>query len=288
VNGSTFEDAWHLPKDWPGRLSAAAPFNPNWRHSQGRISFNPNEESGKVITVVPHTPPPGGPAGYGHVKPGDPDDRSIELPRYVNKTMDTAEKVKESVEHNKENMAKTRDMVLKPKPKSNTPNQTVAVPTSDLPGLLLQLQRELDLLTALKTQNALVPIQDLFLDLTKQSQSDLLAKLRDPDPWTRMLTAIVIGNKRLPVAKQLIPLLDDPVVEVREAAHQALVRLARGTDLGPTPVDSQAKIQQAVERWNAWLAGQEAFDPGFQQGLVAGARNPVDNDLMRLMVEKRK
>ena len=75
---------------------------------------------------------------------------------------------------------------------------------------------------------------------------------------------------------------------MREAAHQALVRLARGTDLGPTPVDSQAKIQQAVERWNAWLAGQEPFTPDLQQGLVAGARNPVDNDLMRLMVEKRK
>src|SRR5262249_39651278 len=45
---------------------------------------------------------------------------------------------------------------------------------------------------------------------------------------------------------------------VRQAARQALVRLARGTDFGPLPGWSQVGIKRSVERWQQWLALQQS------------------------------
>src|SRR5207244_880515 len=95
--------------------------------------------------------------------------------------------------------------------------------------------------------------QELFRNLAKSSKPELLAKLQDPDPWVRLLVASVIAQKRIPAGKVLVPLLGDPSIEVREAAHQVLVQLARGTDFGPAPLDAQPKVQQATQRWNTWL-----------------------------------
>jgi HEAT repeat protein len=117
---------------------------------------------------------------------------------------------------------------------------------------------EAQLVLKIKTQMELSKKQQqLFEDLRTASDTKLVALLGDPDPWVRWASAVLIARKRVSAELELLALLNDPVVEVREAAHQALVQLARGTDLGPFLGDSKAKIQQAVQRWNTWLESQE-------------------------------
>ncbi len=59
--------------------------------------------------------------------------------------------------------------------------------------------------------------------------------LRDPDARIRALAAEVAGFRRdVPSASLLIRLLSDPSAEVRTQAHEALVRLNEGGDLGPS------------------------------------------------------
>jgi hypothetical protein len=102
----------------------------------------------------------------------------------------------------------------------------------------------------------------LYPRLWKESQSVLVAKLKDPDPCVRWVAAYIIARKRIPAYIEVIPLVSDPVPEIREVAHQTLVRLGRGVDFGPHPLDSQAKVGRAVQRWNEWHLLQES--PGVQ------------------------
>lgn len=72
--------------------------------------------------------------------------------------------------------------------------------------------------------------------------SDLSALLEDRDPRVRSLAAEVVGRrKEIHLAKVLVGRLTDPDVEVRNAAHEALVRLNDGADLG-APEDIAAVI----------------------------------------------
>ena len=64
--------------------------------------------------------------------------------------------------------------------------------------------------------------------------ASLSVLLRDSDPRVRALAAEVAGYRRdHPSAQALIVLLGDPDPVVRDQAHQALVRLNDGGDLGP-------------------------------------------------------
>src|SRR5262249_44102159 len=122
---------------------------------------------------------------------------------------------------------------------------------------LAKEQRELQnlLLTQMmKTQKGVEP---LLFALWQAKDYELLAKMRDRNPLVRWFAADILSRKQLHVEKELIGLLKDPLPEVREAAHQALVRIARGTDFGPNPLDVAAKLDQAVERWTNWLAMQD-------------------------------
>lgn len=60
--------------------------------------------------------------------------------------------------------------------------------------------------------------------------------LGHPDAAVRALAAKVIGLEQdQSQARALLPLLSDSTLEVRDAAHQALVRLNGGVDLGRDP-----------------------------------------------------
>lgn len=85
----------------------------------------------------------------------------------------------------------------------------------------------------------------------------LADKLSDPNPLVRWIAAGFAVKKRIPAEAELILLLNDPYPEIRMLARQALVRISRGTDFGPQPLDSQAKINQASRRWTEWLDLQE-------------------------------
>jgi hypothetical protein len=130
---------------------------------------------------------------------------------------------------------------------------------------------EIQVLMNIKAQIALPNTAALFQTLATNGDTWLVAQLRDPDPWVRWAAVMLIGRKHLHEEKELIQLLWDPVAEVRVAAHQALVRVARGTDLGPNPMDSPAKVQQAIQRWNSWLEAQQADRPTVNIIPVSGA-----------------
>lgn len=92
--------------------------------------------------------------------------------------------------------------------------------------------------------------------LSKQSDDFLKAKLKDERPRVRAAAAKVIGGKQLRLGRELIELLLDEATEVRSAAHQALVKLSGGKDLGPEKDDSVGLRDEAARKWRAWWAEQ--------------------------------
>jgi HEAT repeat protein len=117
---------------------------------------------------------------------------------------------------------------------------------------------------------------------------DLVPLLRDADPWIRWGAATFIGRKHVHAEKELIALLSDPMIEVREAAHQALVKLARGTDFGPSVHDPKPKIQQAIKRWQEWLALQDPGTPMVRQRRIGDNWSPSTYDQQSPAVEKKQ
>jgi hypothetical protein len=54
----------------------------------------------------------------------------------------------------------------------------------------------------------------------------------------------------------VIALLEDQDGDVRQAAHQVLVRFNRGFDLGPSRNASDSERSAAVKRWREWWTRQ--------------------------------
>ena len=96
-------------------------------------------------------------------------------------------------------------------------------------------------------------LDGLFRELAREDEQEVSKKLHDADPLTRWLAVQVAGKKRMAVEQDLVDLLADPHPAVRGAAQQALVKLARGTDLGPPPSSTPSALAQAQRRWRDWL-----------------------------------
>ncbi len=68
----------------------------------------------------------------------------------------------------------------------------------------------------------------------KSVTGPLTGALVDPDPRIRALASELVGYRQEQVsASRLVELLEDKTPEVQRAAHDALVRLNAGADLGP-------------------------------------------------------
>jgi HEAT repeat protein len=126
-----------------------------------------------------------------------------------------------------------------------------------VPDLLKDRRRVDELLQIAQLQGQQELLDLLVRQLLDEKPDVLRDKLRDPNPTVRWLTAQVVGRRRLPLEPELIGLLDDREPEVVQAARQALVRLGRGTDFGPSRAASRAERRRAAERWRDWLALQD-------------------------------
>jgi HEAT repeat protein len=104
-------------------------------------------------------------------------------------------------------------------------------------------------------------LERLLQDLSAEPDEGLTKRMKDDNPDIRMLAAQLIGYKRLHRETELIERLNDRDVEVRQAARQALVRLARGTDFGPVHGASKADRLRAMEKWRTWLSLQDGSSP---------------------------
>jgi hypothetical protein len=89
--------------------------------------------------------------------------------------------------------------------------------------------------------------------LARLKKEALKEKFSDDRAEVRAAAARVAGSKTLHCEKELIGLLGDDDKPVRQAAHDALLRLAGGTDFGPHPDASPAERKEAAQKWRAWL-----------------------------------
>ncbi len=94
-------------------------------------------------------------------------------------------------------------------------------------------------------------------ELSRDAPEAMSAKLQSDDPDVRLAAIKLIVLHRPPLEAELIGLLNDQDRTIRREAHQALVRLARGTDFGPRPKADRTERLQAVKLWRTWLALQD-------------------------------
>jgi HEAT repeat protein len=252
--GKRYYNGWGVTYRSGTKPDQPAPFDPFWNLLVGKMSWN--LYSSTIISVIPQFwGPAKAPATPVTADSGgkSPKPKDVVVPREPPGLILKEDTLKSKIVH-------WSPELIKPIQRTGTGTSTqqgTAPPKVDLVTLVQVTEWELALLLLLKQQNTMLTTEEMLQKLAREDEAALLAKLRDPDPATRALAALVIGQKRLPAAKQLVPLLSDPVADVREAAHQALVRLARGTDHGPAPTDSPARVTQATERWSNWVAEQE-------------------------------
>jgi sulfur transfer complex TusBCD TusB component (DsrH family) len=104
-------------------------------------------------------------------------------------------------------------------------------------------------------------IQKLARDLLakhlgRQSAKVVKEKLQDQRPEVRIAAARAVGDKGMKLGAELIDLLGDKEAEVQQAARQALVKLAKGSDYGPERDAKDNERADAVKQWKAWWAKQ--------------------------------
>jgi hypothetical protein len=89
--------------------------------------------------------------------------------------------------------------------------------------------------------------------LARQATEDLKASLQKGSTEVRVTAARAIGDKGLKLTDELIAALNDAQEPVRQAARDALVRLAdQAVDYGPAEGASPAQRVSAQERWTAY------------------------------------
>jgi hypothetical protein len=94
-------------------------------------------------------------------------------------------------------------------------------------------------------------------NLVRQGVRVIKERTSDGRAEVRAAAARVIGGKSLKLGDELIELLGDDDAAVREAAHAALVKLAKGTDHGPAKDATADERAAAVKKWRAWWEKQD-------------------------------
>jgi hypothetical protein len=89
-------------------------------------------------------------------------------------------------------------------------------------------------------------------NLSRQTAAVVKQKLQDEQSEIRRAAARVVGTKMPALGGDLIDLLADDKAEVREAAHDALVRLSKGEDFGPATDASKDERETAQRKWRSW------------------------------------
>jgi HEAT repeat protein len=97
----------------------------------------------------------------------------------------------------------------------------------------------------------------LAANLARLAAKPLREVLKDERIEVRMAAARAAATKGLALADNLIELLGDTSVAVRRSAHQALVKVGKGTDQGPGDDPSDDDWAQAAKAWRAWLIQQK-------------------------------
>jgi hypothetical protein len=92
--------------------------------------------------------------------------------------------------------------------------------------------------------------------LSREAATVVKERLTHDHPEVRCAAVKAAAARGLPLVGELIDLLEDEDGGVREAAHGALVPLARGQDFGPSRGASPTERSEAVKKWRAWWQKQ--------------------------------
>jgi hypothetical protein len=154
-----------------------------------------------------------------------------------------------------------------------------------------QIRRDLDIHREAQQLLLQTQLRQLLEQMIKDHPDRLCRKLREGSPVERLLAIQVIARRRLPLEDDLIEVLHDPDKTIRQTARQALIRIARGTDFGPSIGASKRGIDRAVEQWRHWLELQQSVSPPrLAEGVtVAAATKPAQNgplDTAKLAVDR--
>jgi hypothetical protein len=87
--------------------------------------------------------------------------------------------------------------------------------------------------------------------LSRQDADLVRLKLKDTSPEVRKAAARAVAAKLPALTGSLIDLLGDEQADVREVAHQALVKMAR-EDFGPAADATRPQIEDAIRKWQTW------------------------------------
>jgi len=96
----------------------------------------------------------------------------------------------------------------------------------------------------------------LLRHLSRLDGAALKERLKDDRPTVRAAAARAFGAGGWRFGRELIGCLGDADPEVRQAARQALVQLARGADFGPDPNAGAGAQAEAVRQWESWWTRQ--------------------------------
>jgi hypothetical protein len=128
----------------------------------------------------------------------------------------------------------------------------------------LETRRGPEVLSTLATavNNADGEVRDLSRELLERHlgrQPATVVKEKLKDEQVEVIKAAVrVAGKTRSLGGDLIDLVADDRTEVREAAHTALVSLAKGEDFGPSPGADREEREQAQQKWRAWWEKQNA------------------------------
>jgi hypothetical protein len=96
----------------------------------------------------------------------------------------------------------------------------------------------------------------LVKNLIRQPPETIKEKLKASLVEVRRAALLVATTKKMPLGDQFIDLLADEDEGIRDAAHSALILLARGKDFGPKPTALPADREDAIRQWRSWWAKQ--------------------------------
>ena len=112
------------------------------------------------------------------------------------------------------------------------------------------------IIAAARPETEAKELGESYLDKHVQHKTGAQLKemLTHAKPEARSAAAKAVGRRGLHFEKELIELLSDDSATVQQAAHRALVQLARGQDFGPTVDAMSDERAEAIRRWREWLA----------------------------------
>jgi hypothetical protein len=90
--------------------------------------------------------------------------------------------------------------------------------------------------------------------LSRRGEAFVRDSLKDDRSEVREAAIRVVAAKFPQLGRDLVPLIADDKVAVRATAHDALVKLAKGEDFGPSSTEASPEIREKVQgRWREWF-----------------------------------